>query len=149
MAGDFNRVILVGNLTRDPIQKAIPSGASCAEFALAVNESRKVGDKWVDEPSYIDITVWGPLADRALEKLKTGTQVLIEGRLKQDRWETKDGKRSKVKVVGERMRLLARFKGEGDSGGRSSSSSYDESEYSSDNYYEPSHSSGGDDQIPF
>jgi single-strand DNA-binding protein len=111
----FNRVILVGNLTRDPELRYIPSGTAVTEVGLAVNDRRKnASGEWVDETTFIDVTLWGRTAEVASEYLNKGSSVLIEGRLKLDTWE-KDGKKnSKLRVVGERMQMLG---GRGGGGG--------------------------------
>jgi single-strand DNA-binding protein len=103
----FNRVILVGNLTRDPELRYIPSGTAVTEVGLAVNDRRKnASGEWIDETTFIDVTLWGRTAEVASEYLNKGSSVLIEGRLKLDTWE-KDGKKnSKLRVIGERMQML-------------------------------------------
>ena len=103
----FNRVILVGNLTRDPELRYIPSGTAVTEIGLGVNDRRKnASGEWVDETTFVDITLWGRTAEVASEYLNKGSSVLIEGRLKLDTWE-KDGKKnSKLRVVGEKMQML-------------------------------------------
>jgi single-strand DNA-binding protein len=104
----FNRVILLGNLTRDPELRYIQSGTAVTDIGLAVNDRRKnANGEWIDEPTFVDITLWGRTAEVASEYLTKGSPVLIEGRLKYDAWETPEGqKRSKLKVIGENMRLL-------------------------------------------
>ena len=102
----FNRVILVGNLTRDPELRYIPSGTAVSDIGLAVNDRVKSGDQWVDEATFVDITLWGRTAEIANEYLSKGSPVLIEGRLKLDRWEKDGQKHSKLKVVGERLQML-------------------------------------------
>ena len=122
----FNRVILVGNLTRDVELRYTPSGTAVTEIGLAVNDRVKKNDEWVDETTFVDITLWGRTAEVASEYLGKGSSVLIEGRLKLDSWEDKnDGKkRYKLRVVGEKMQMLGSRKS-GD-GGSSSGSSYSE-----------------------
>ena len=95
----FNRVILVGNLTRDPELRYIPSGTAVSEIGLAVNDRVKRGDQWVDETTFVDVTLWGRTAEVANEYLSKGAPVLIEGRLKLDSWEKDGQKRSKLRVV--------------------------------------------------
>ena len=112
----FNRVILVGNLTRDPELRYIPSGTAVSDIGLAVNDRVKKGDQWVDETTFVDITLWGRTAEIANEYLSKGSSVLIEGRLKLDRWEKDGQKHSKLKVVGDKMQMLG-GKGEGGGGG--------------------------------
>jgi len=125
----YNRVILMGNLTRDPELKYIPSGTAVAEVGLAVNDRRKnANGEWIDETTFVDVTLWGRTAEVASEYLSKGSPVLIEGRLKYDSWEGNDGqKRSKLRVVGEKMQMLG-GRGDGGSGGGSrQSNSYDDS----------------------
>ena len=102
----FNRVILVGNLTRDPELRHIPSGTAVAEIGLAVNDRVKRNNDWVDETTFVDVTLWARTAEVASEYLSKGSPVLIEGRLKLDRWEKDGQKFSKLRVVGERMQML-------------------------------------------
>jgi len=109
----FNRVILAGNLTRDIELRETPGGASVADAGLAVNDRRKQGDEWVDETSFIDLTLWGRTAENAAEYLSKGSPILIEGRLKQDSWQNDQGeKRTKLKVVVDRLQFLSTKNGE-------------------------------------
>ena len=114
----FNRVILVGNLTRDPELRYMASGMAVTDIGLAVNDRRKnANGEWVEETTFVDVTLWGRTAEVVSEYLTKGSPVLIEGRLKLDTWETQDGqKRSKLKVVGERMQMLS-GRGQGGGGG--------------------------------
>ena len=110
----FNRVILMGNLTRDPELRYIQSGMAVSEIGLAVNDRRKTATgEWVDEPTFVDVTIWGRQAETASEYLTKGSPVLIEGRLKLDTWEKDGQKRSKLKVVCENMRLVGTRGGAG------------------------------------
>jgi single-strand DNA-binding protein len=115
----FNRVILVGNVTRDPELRYIPSGSAVTEIGLAVNDRRKnAAGEWIEETTFIDVTLWARTAEIASEYLSKGSSVLIEGRLKLDTWE-KDGKKnSKLRVIGERMQMLG-ARGGGSGGGGS------------------------------
>ena len=113
----FNRVILVGNLTRDPELRYIPSGTAVSEIGLAVNDRVKKNDQWVDETTFVDVTLWGRTAEVANEYLSKGSSVLIEGRLKLDTWEKDGQKRSKLRVVAEKMQMLG-ARGEGGGGSR-------------------------------
>src|SRR5208283_4176449 len=103
----FNRVILLGNLTRDPELRYIQSGMAVTEIGLAVNDRRKTATgEWVDEATFVDVTLWARQAEVASEYLRKGSPVLIEGRLKLDTWEKDGQKRSKLKVICENMRLV-------------------------------------------
>lgn len=120
----FNRVVLVGNLTRDVELRYTPQGTAVTDIGLAVNERVKRNDQWVDEANFFDVTLWGRLAEIAGEYLSKGSSVLIEGRLKQETWEQEGKKRSKVKVVAEKLQMLGgRPGGGGASGGGSSQGS--------------------------
>lgn len=116
----YNRVILVGNLTRDIELKYIPSGSAVTEVGLAVNDRRKnASGEWVEETTFVDVTLWGRTAEVASEYLSKGSSVLIEGRLKLDTWEKEGQKHSKLRVVGERMQMLGGRGGGGGGGERS------------------------------
>lgn len=123
----FNRVILLGNITRDIEVKYLPSGMAVAEIGLAVNDRRKnQNGEWVEETTFVDVTLWGRTAEIAGEYLGKGSPVLIEGRLKLDQWETDGQKRSKLRVVGERMQMLGQ---RGGGGGRGQAGPPDEAEF--------------------
>ena len=156
----YNRVILMGNLTRDPELRYIASGTAVTDVGLAVNDRRKnANGEWVEETQFIDVTLWGRTAEVASEYLSKGRPVLIEGRLKYDTWESPQGeKRSKLRVVGERMQMLG-SRGGGESGGSARTggartggareSAYSEAAPEPDPYEAaPQDPSGGDD-IPF
>ncbi|MCC9641729.1 single-stranded DNA-binding protein [Rhodopirellula sp. JC740] len=114
----YNRVMLMGNLTRDIDLRYLPSGMAVAEFAIAVNEKRKASDgQWVEDVSFFDITLFGRTAEVAGEYLSKGSPIFVEGRLKQDTWEKDGQKRSKVKVIGERMQMIG-GRGNDSGGGR-------------------------------
>ena len=150
----FNKVILIGNLTRDVQLRFTPGGTPVAEVGLAVNDKRKgQNGEWVDEVTFVDVTIWGRTAEVASEYLSKGSPLFVEGRLKLDTWEKDGQKNYKLRVVCEKMQLIgARSDGGGSSRGRSSSraQSSSESSYSSESSggeYESSYSSG--DDIPF
>ena len=90
----YNRVILVGNMTRDPELRYTPAGTAVTDIGLAVNDRRKNSSgEWVEETTFIDVTLWGRTAEVASEYLSKGAPVLIEGRLKLDQWEQEGQKR--------------------------------------------------------
>lgn len=114
----YNRVVLLGNLTRDPELRYIPSGTAVSEIGLAVNDRVKKNDQWVDETTFVDVTLWGRTAEVANEYLSKGSSILIEGRLKLDTWEKDGQKRSKLRVVADKMQMVgARGGGSGPRGG--------------------------------
>lgn len=141
----YNKVILVGNLTRDPELRYIPSGTAVTDIGLAVNDRRKnASGEWVEETTFVDITLWARTAEVACEYLGKGSSVLIEGRLKLDTWEKDGQKQSKLKVIGERMQMLG---ARGDKTG-SQSSSPDQAQYSQAAESAPA-GPVPDDDIPF
>lgn len=124
----YNRVILVGNLTRDIELKYTPGGTAVTDIGMAVNDRRKsASGEWVDETTFVDVTLWGRTAEVASEYLGKGSPILVEGRLKLDTWETDGQKRSKLRVVCDRMQMLGGSGGGGGAGGRSRSASEDHS----------------------
>jgi single-strand DNA-binding protein len=115
----LNKVLLIGNLTRDPELRYIPSGTAVAKFGLAVNReyTDKTSGEKKETPCFVDITVWGRQAEICNQYLTKGRPVLIEGRLEYSSWETKEGdKRNKLEVVGERIQFLG-SKPPGEGGG--------------------------------
>jgi single-strand DNA-binding protein len=102
--------MLIGRLTRDPEVRFLPSGMQVTSLSIAVN--RNIKDKngeWREETSFFDIESFGKLAERVGSQLSKGCQILIEGSLRQDRWESPSGeKRSKVKIVADRITLIGK-----------------------------------------
>lgn len=114
----LNKVLIMGNLTRDPELRYTPKGTAVADIGLAVN--RRVSDgngNWSDETTFIDVTLWGRQAELAQQYLNKGRGCFIEGRLQLDTWDDRETgkKRSKLKVVGENLQFLP--DGRGGSGG--------------------------------
>lgn len=105
----LNRVILIGNLTRDPELKFTPSGSPVAGFGLAVNRTytNKQGER-VENTDFFNIVVWAKLAELCAEYIRKGSPVAIEGRLQSRSWETEGQKRSVVEVVAENVQFLGR-----------------------------------------
>jgi single-strand DNA-binding protein len=108
MAGDINRVTLVGRLTRDPELRHLPSGSPVLQLGLAVNGRQKdEGGNWVDKPNFFDVKVFGNQAEMLSMHLSKGRRVGIDGRLDWSSWEAQDGsKRSKVEVVAFQVQFL-------------------------------------------
>jgi len=117
----FNKVILMGNLTRDPEVRYTPSGSAVASFSIAVNRKYKQGDETREEVSYFDIVVFGKQAESCGQYINKGDSVLIEGRLQQRRWDDKEtgAKRSKVEVAAQSVNFMPKRSstGQGGSGG--------------------------------
>jgi single-strand DNA-binding protein len=116
----FNKVILLGNLTRDPEVRYTPKGTAVTELGMAVNRvyTAENGEKR-EETTFVDVTLWGRTAEIAGEYLKKGRPVFIEGRLQLDTWDDKQSgqKRSKLKVVGEGLQLIGSRPGGAGGGG--------------------------------
>lgn len=131
----YNRVILVGNLTRDIELRYTPGGTAVTDIGMAVNDRRKnQAGEWVDETTFVDVTLWGRTAEVAGEYLTKGSPILVEGRLKLDTWETDGQKRSKLRVVCDRMQMLG---GRDGNGGGGSSRSAPQQSASHDDYDAP------------
>jgi single-strand DNA-binding protein len=167
----FNRVILVGNLTRDPEVKYTTGGTAVAEIGMAVSRQwfdQKSNEK-KEETTFVDVTLWGRQAEVAGEYLSKGRPVLIEGRLQLDTWEDKQSgqKRSKLRVVGEQMQMLgSRGDGGGPAaggggggqraqggsprgGGQRQAPARQQDSTPADSFYDDMPQSGGNDDVPF
>ncbi len=154
----YNRVILMGNLTRDVQLKYTPSGTPVTEVGLAVNDRRKgPNGEWIDETTFVEVTFWGRTAEVASEYLSKGSPVFVEGRLKLDTWEKEGQKHYKLRVVCDRMQLLGSRGDSGGSGNSRSSSRDSQSDHYVESPSAPHHipepsSRGGNlagDDIPF
>ncbi|MGD7651592.1 MAG: single-stranded DNA-binding protein [Verrucomicrobiales bacterium] len=116
---NLNKVMLIGNLTRDPELRYTPKGTAVAELGLAVNRTRKdESGQRIEETTFVDVTLWGSQAEIAQKYLSKGRPVYIEGRLQYDTWDDKTTgqKRSKLRVIGEQMQFLG-SPGDRNSGG--------------------------------
>src|SRR5215216_376510 len=118
MAANINRVVLVGNLTRDPELRHTPSGMAVCSLRIAVNTRRKDGatGQWTEKPNYFDITVWGAQGENCAQYLAKGRPVGVDGRLEWREWEAQDGsKRQAVEVIADTVQFLgARGEGSGE-----------------------------------
>jgi len=113
----FNKVILIGNLTKDPELRYTPSGTAVATFGLAVNHRYKQGDELKDDVCFVDVVVFGKQAENVGQYLSKGKGIIVDGRLQQRRWETEEGqKRSKHEVVANTVHFLPKT-GAGSEGG--------------------------------
>jgi single-strand DNA-binding protein len=105
----FNKIILIGNLTRDPEVRYTPQGTSVCSFRIAVNHRYRQGNEIKKETTFIDTVVFGKQADTCGQHLNKGSSVLVEGRLQERRWETEEGQqRSKYEIVAQTVRFLSR-----------------------------------------
>jgi single-strand DNA-binding protein len=153
---NLNKVLLMGNLTRDPEVRYTPKGTAVAELGIAVNRiySGENGEKR-EEVTFVDVTVWGRTAENVGEYLKKGRPVFIEGRLQLDSWEDKQSgqKRNKLKVVADNVQFLGSRGGSG-GGGLQEGDEAPRSRTSSEARSTTSPKSSGptepdDDEIPF
>ena len=147
---DTNHVVLVGRLTHDlgTDERSFgyaANGQARANISIAVNRSKKSGEEWVDEVSYFEVTIWGKTAENLKPYLTKGKQIVVDGYLKQDRWEKDGQKFSKITVVANNVQLMG-----GKSDGNSNSASAPE------RYYQPENSSADEssfadlpEDIPF
>ncbi len=153
-ATNINRVILTGNLTRDPELRSTPSGTSVCSLRLAVNSRRKnASGEWIDKPNYFDITVWGAQGENCSNYLSKGRPVAIDGRLEWREWEAKDGtKRQNVEVIADSVQFLGSRDGGGGGGGEGNGNGFTAgSDVPADtsDFDGAAVGSSGDDDIPF
>ena len=123
-ATNINRVIITGNLTRDPELRSLQSGMSVCSLRIASNTRRKnnATGEWEDKPNYFDVTVWGRQGENAAQYLSKGRPVAIDGRLEWREWQDKEGnKRQSVEIVADNVQFLSGggdFEGGGNGGSR-------------------------------
>jgi single-strand DNA-binding protein len=121
MANNINRVVLTGNLTKDPELRQTPSGTSVCSLRVAVNSRTKDAQgNWGDKPNYFDVTVWGNQAESCAQFLSKGRPIGVDGRLDWREWEAQDGsKRQAVEIIADNIQFLgSRDGGEGGGGER-------------------------------
>jgi single-strand DNA-binding protein len=118
-ASNINRVVLTGNLTRDPELRSLPSGMSVCSLRIASNSRRKENGEWVDKPNYFSVTVWGAQGENASRFLSKGRPVAIDGRLEWREWQDQSGnKREAIEIVADSVQFLGgREDGPGGGGG--------------------------------
>jgi len=154
---NFNKVILVGRLTRDPESKSFANGGKVTKIGFAVTNRKKDSQsgQWVDDPCFIDCEVFnrgetGKLADLVADRCRKGSQLMIEGRLHLEQWDDKNGggKRSKHKIVIESVQLLDGKPAQGDQQGGGTQPAHGES-VGDQGAGDGSSASGGGDDIPF
>ena len=114
----MNKVILFGNLTRDPELKSLPSGMQVASFGLATNRRVKKGEQWESVPEFHNVVVFGRQAETSAQYLKKGSSALIDGRVQTRSWEDKagKGKQYRTEIIAERVEFGARASGTGGGG---------------------------------
>ena len=148
-ATNINRVILTGNLTRDPELRSLPSGTSVCSLRVATNSSRKdESGNWVDKPNYFDVTVWGMQGENCAQYLSKGRPVAVDGRLEWREWQDKEGnKRQSVDIIADSVQFLGSREGS-ENGGRFTPQS-DVPADTGDFESAPVGARGSDDDIPF
>ena len=156
-ATNINRVVLTGNLTRDPELRSTPSGTAVCGLRIATNTRRKDGQtgEWIDKPNYFDVTIFGRQGENAAQYLSKGRPVALDGRLEWREWQDKEGnKRQSVDIIADNVQFLG---GRDDAGGGGNGGAQrftpqsDVPADSSDFAAAPSGGGGGaqDDDIPF
>jgi single-strand DNA-binding protein len=149
-ASNINRVILTGNLTRDPELRSLPSGTSVCNLRVATNTRRKDGStgEWVDKPNYFDVTVWGAQGENCAQYLSKGRPIAVDGRLEWREWQDKEGnKRQSVDIIADSVQFLGSREG-GENGGRFTPQS-DVPADTGDFQTAPTGAGSSDDDIPF
>jgi single-strand DNA-binding protein len=149
-ATNINRVIMTGNLTRDPELRSLPSGMSVCSLRIACNTRRKgQSGEWEDKPNYFDVTVWGAQGENCAKYLSKGRPIAVDGRLEWREWETQDGqKRQAVDIIADSVQFLGGRDDAGTGNGFSARSDVPVDEQD----MQPAASKpagSGDDDIPF
>ena len=158
---DINSVVIVGRLTRDAELRYLNSGTAVASISIAVNRSKKDGDQWISEANFFDVSYFGKGAEGIKPYLTKGTQIAVQGSLRQDRWEKDVQKFSRVNILADSIELLgsrsssSQNNGNSDSfGGYQQRASYSQNQSSGGGYEPSSEAFGGDnagfpEDIPF
>jgi single-strand DNA-binding protein len=149
-ATNLNRVIITGNLTRDPELRSTNGGMSVCSLRVAVNTRRKDQStgEWVDKPNYFDVTVWGAQGENCAQYLQKGRPVAVDGRLEWREWQDKEGnKRQSVDIIADSVQFLGSREG-GENGGRFTPQS-DVPADTGDFEQAPVAAGNADDDIPF
>jgi single-strand DNA-binding protein len=155
VAGNINRVIITGNLTKDPELSSLPnSSTSVCSMRIACNGRRRTAEgQWEDQPNYFDVTVWGQQGENCAKYLHKGRPVAIDGRLRWREWTTQEGqKRQAVDIIAESVQFLGGRDDAGNGNGFSSSTPQTESDVpidSGDFERAPVAAAASDDDIPF
>jgi single-strand DNA-binding protein len=148
-ATNINRVVLTGNLTRDPELRNTPNGTSVCSLRVACNTRRKDSSgEWVEKPNYFDVTVWAGQAEACANYLQKGRPVAVDGRLEWREWEDREGnKRQAVDIIADSVQFLGSREAS-DNGGRFTPQS-DVPADTGDFQSAPSGAGTSDDDIPF
>lgn len=149
---NLNKVFLIGNLTRDPQQRFLPSGQGVVEFGIATNRKFTANGEKREEVTFVDIEAWGQQGDLIAKYLKKGNPIFVEGRLKFDSWQTKEGeKRNRLRVVVERFEFLGggQGRGAGAPGAEMDPSDFGIDPSNSGGRSAPMEAAGGESDVPF
>ena len=158
---DINSVVIVGRLTRDAELRYLNSGTAVASISIAVNRSKKDGDQWISEANFFDVSYFGKGAEGIKPYLTKGTQIAVQGSLRQDRWEKDGQKFSRVNILADSIELLGSRSSSSQNNGNSDSfgvyqqrASYSQNQSSGGGYEPSSEAFGGDnagfpEDIPF
>lgn len=158
---DINSVVIVGRLTRDAELRYLNSGTAVASISIAVNRSKKDGDQWISEANFFDVSYFGKGAEGIKPYLTKGTQIAVQGSLRQDRWEKDGQKFSRVNILADSIELLGSMSSSSQNNGNSDSfggyqqrASYSQNQSSGGGYEPSSEAFGGDnagfpEDIPF
>jgi single-strand DNA-binding protein len=148
-ATNINRVVISGNLTRDPELRSTPGGTSVCSLRVAVNSRRKdESGQWVDKPNYFDVTVWGAQGESCAQYLTKGRPVAVDGRLNWREWETNEGaKRQSVDIIADSVQFLGSRDAAQSNGAVESDLPADTSDFQQAGV--ASSGGGADDEIPF
>ena len=154
MAGNINRVVLTGNLTRDPDHRSTPGGLSICKLGIAVNGRRKNGQtgQWEEKANFFRVTVFGNQADNCAQYLRKGRAVAIDGRLEWSQYEVEGQKRESVDIIAETVQFLGGREDAGNGNGFSSNVRATESDVpidTGDFQTAPVAAAAADDDIPF
>ena len=149
-ATNINRVVLTGNLTRDPELRSLPSGMSVCSLRIASNTRRKDGDNWVDKPNYFDVTVWGAQGENCSTYLAKGRPVALDGRLEWREWQDKEGnKRQSIDIIADSVQFLGSREGGGGEGNGSRFTPQSDVPADQADFQRAPAGGGGEDDIPF
>ena len=149
-ASNINRVVLTGNLTRDPELRSLQSGTSVCSLRLASNSRRKENGEWVDKPNYFSVTVWGAQGENCARFLSKGRPVCIDGRLDWREWTAQDGsKRESVEIVAESVQFLGSRDDAGGGGNGNGFTPQSDVPADTSDFEGASVSGGSEDDIPF
>jgi single-strand DNA-binding protein len=150
-ATNINRVVLTGNLTRDPELRSTTGGTSVCSLRIACNTRRRdASGEWVDKPNYFDVTVWGAQGENCANYLTKGRPVAVDGRLEWREWQDQQGnKRQSIDIIADSVQFLGSREGGGDNGGSGRFTPQSDVPADTGDFARASSGAGTDDDIPF